>query len=92
MDLVNFCGGGGVKCVNLARKTSPKINFLGPETAGWGGGLLHEGVGVEKFVPSLESLFSFGFEGREPGMSRESCQDVPDPWGCSKSLCAFFVP
>ena len=30
-------------------------------------------------------------------MSREFCRDVPDPWGCSKSLCkksscAFFVP
>ena len=30
-------------------------------------------------------------------MSREFCRDVPDPWGCSKSLCkksscAFVVP
>ena len=29
-------------------------------------------------------------------MSRESCRDVPDPWGCSESLCkksscAFIV-
>ena len=23
----------------------------------------------------------------EPGMSREFCRDVPDPCGCSKSLC-----
>ena len=30
---------------------STKINFLGPETAGWGGGLPREGVVVEKFVP-----------------------------------------
>ena len=39
-----------------------KINFLGPETARWGGGLPHEGVVTEKFVPSLESLSSLGFE------------------------------
>ena len=46
-----------------ARKKSTKINFFGPETAGWGGGLPPERVGVEKFVPSLESLSSLGFEG-----------------------------
>ena len=45
-----------------------------------------EGVVVEKFVPSLESLLSLGFEG-ESEMSREFCRDVPDAWGCSKSLC-----
>ena len=50
-----------------ARKKSTKINFLGPETARSGGGLPCEGVGVEKFVPSLESLSSFGFEGRDLG-------------------------
>ena len=41
-------------------------NFLDPETAGWGGGLPREGVGVEKFVPSLESLSSLGLEGGGP--------------------------
>ena len=45
-------------------KKSTKINFLGPDTARWGGGLPREGVGVEKFVPSLKSLSSLGFEGR----------------------------
>ena len=34
-----------------ARKKSTKIDFLGPETAGWGEGLPHEGVGVEKSAP-----------------------------------------
>ena len=39
-------------------------------------------MGVEKFVPSLESLFSLGFEGENLGW--EFCRDVPDPWKCSK--------
>ena len=50
-----------------ARKKSTKINFLGPETPGWGGGLPREGVGVENFVPSLETLSSLGFEERNLG-------------------------
>ena len=50
-----------------ARKKSTKINFLGLEIAGWGGGLPREGVGVEKFVPSLESLSSLSFEERNLG-------------------------
>ena len=49
-----------------ARKKSTKINFLGPETARWGGGLQREGVVAEKLAPSLESL-SLGFEERNPG-------------------------
>ena len=53
-----------------ARKKSTKINFLGPETARWGGGLPREGVVAEKFAPSLESLFSLGFEERNPGCAR----------------------
>ena len=47
---------------------STKINtFLGPETTRWGGGLPHKGVVAEKFVPSLESLSSLGFEERNLG-------------------------
>ena len=56
------------ECRNIqARKKSTKINILGPETARWGGGLPSEGVAAEKFVPSLESLSSLGFEGRNLG-------------------------
>ena len=44
-----------------------KMNFLGLETAGCGGGLPPEGVEVEKFVPSLESLSSLGLEARNLG-------------------------
>ena len=50
-----------------ARKKSTKINFSGPETARWGGGPPREGVGVENFVPSLETLSSLGFEERNLG-------------------------
>ena len=72
-------------------KKSTKIKFLGPETAGWGGGLPCEGVGVEKVVPSLESLFSLGFEGGSlacpgnfAGMSRT-------PGGVQKVCTTKFV-
>ena len=44
---------------------------MGPESAGWGGDLPREGVGVEKFVPSLESLSSLGFEGRNCGGAKQ---------------------
>ena len=50
-----------------ARKKSRKINFLCPETARWGAGLPREGVVAEKFVLSLESLSSLGFEERNLG-------------------------
>ena len=39
------------------KKKSTKIYFLGPETAGLGGGLRCEGVGVKKSVPAFESLY-----------------------------------
>ena len=74
-----------------ARKESTKINFWGPETARWGGGLPREGVVAEKFVPSLESLSSLGFGERNLGCPGNSAGNVPDPWGCSKSLCKKFV-
>ena len=67
--------------VSQARKKSTKINFLGPETARWGGG-------------SLESLSSLGFEernlgcpGKFAGMSR-TCGGVHEVCA-KKSSCAF---
>ena len=78
-----------------ARKKSTKINFLRPETAWWGGGLPHEGVVAEKFVPSLESLSSLAFEGRNLGCPRNFAGMSRTPAGvqkvCEKSSCAFFV-
>ena len=45
------------------------------------GSKTRDGVGVEKFVPSLESLSSLCFES---GMSQEFCRHVPDPLGVFK--------
>ena len=41
--------------------------ILGLETARWGAGLSREGVVAKKFVPSLQSLSSLGFEERNLG-------------------------
>ena len=55
----------------------------------WGGpaGLPREGVGVEKFVPSLKSLFLLGFDGGNLGKSWEILPGYPGPLGCSL-LCS----
>ena len=60
--------------------------------------LLRRGGGRK--VGALPRKFVFlGFQMEEPGMSRDFCLrlDVPDPWGCSRSLCkksscSFFGP
>ena len=73
---------------------STKIQFWGLETAGWGGGLLREGVRKVRALP--RSLSSLGLEGGSrdvPGI----LPGCPGPLGCSKSLCkksscTFFVP
>ena len=50
-------------------------------------GVFHAQGGGRK-VRALPRKFVFlGFRREESGMSREFCRDVPDPWGCSKSLC-----
>ena len=56
-----------LKGLHSGKKKNTKINSLGPETARWGGGLLREGVVAEKFVPSLKSLSSVGFQERNLG-------------------------
>ena len=75
-------------------KKSTKINFLGPETARWSGGLPREGVVAENFAPSREILCSLGFKERNPrcpgnfaGMSRTPgvVQKV-----CAKKVRAHF--
>ena len=66
------------------RNNSTKINFLVRETAWWGGGLPREGVVAEKFVPSLESLSSLGFD------SKRGIWDVPGILrGCPRPLGVF---
>ena len=71
-----------------ARKRAQILSFWVRRDPGWGGGLPLEGVGVEKLVPSLESLPSLGLEGRNLGCPRKFARMSLDPQGCSKS----FVP
>ena len=78
---------------SLSRKTnlrqekkSTKINFR-PETAGWGGGLAPEVVGVEEFVPYLESLSSLGFEERNLGCPGNFARLFRTP-GAVQKVCA----
>ena len=77
-----------------ARKRSRKINFLGPETARWGGGLPREGVVAENFVPALETLSSLGFGERNPGCPGNFAGMSRTPGGvqkvCAKKLRAHF--
>ena len=72
-----------------ARKRSTKINYLGPETPRWGGGLPCKGVVAEKFVlvPSFESLSSLGLEERNLGCPGNFAGMSRTLGGCSKSLC-----
>ena len=130
------------RCIVRQEKKSTKINFLGPETARWGGHLppfgcpgnfagmsrtpgggqtvrakevcapfsapivkggicikLSEIDFLQDFHSPLQNLrtpegvsegVSEGFlKGPHTCLSRRTphCRDVPDPWGCSKSLC-----
>ena len=68
-----------------------------PEDLGdaWGGGLPREGVVVEEFVPSLESLSSLGLEERNLGCPGNVAGMSQTPGGvqkvcAKKSSCAFF--
>ena len=90
----NWPGTFGKLCLGFLQTPCLDINFLGPETARWGGGLPREGVGVEKFVLSLGSLFSLGFEGGNLGCPRnfagtsQTCGGVQKI--CAKRVCANF--
>ena len=79
--------------VRHPKKEQKDCNLLGPETARWGSGLPCEGVVAEKFVLSLESLSSLGFEERNVG-----CPGIlvgcPGPLGVFKKVvhpgCRYF--
>ena len=77
--------------LSQARKKSTKINFLGPETARWGGGLPLEGVVAENFVPALESLSSLGFEERNLGCPGNFARMSWTPGGVQKFAQKNFV-
>ena len=70
-----------------ARKKSTKINFLGSgdRPVGWGSSTRRGGG--RKLRARPRKFVFLGFRREESVMSREFCRDVPDPWGCSKSLC-----
>ena len=80
-----------------ARKRAQRLTFFwsGDCPVRWGSSTRRAGG---RKVLALPRKFVFlGFRREEPGLSREFCRDVLDPWGCSKSLCqkslcAFFGP
>ena len=74
----------------MSTKNCQRLNFLAPETAGWGGGLPRGGVVVEKFVPSLESLSCLGLEGRNLGCPGNVVGISRTPGGVQK-VCAKTV-
>ena len=83
-------------CIQAGKK-STKINLLGPEIARWDGGLPREGVGVEKFVPSLKSLISLVFEGGNLGCPGNFAGMSGTPGGvqkvrAKKSSCTSSLP
>ena len=52
---------------------------------GWGSST--QRGGGRKFRARPRKFVFLGLQREESGMSREFCWDVPDPWGCSKTLC-----
>ena len=52
---------------------------------GWGSSTRRGGGRKLRALP--RKFVFLGFRREESGMSREFCWDVPDPWGCSESLC-----
>ena len=55
---------------------------------GWGSSARRGGG---RKVRALLRKVCFGFRGREPGMSRDICRDVPDPRGCSSCTKKFVL-
>ena len=81
-------------CKHWRKKNNTKIQArkksLGPETARWGGGLPRKGVVAKKFVPSLKSLSSLGFEERNLGCPGNFAGMSRTPGGAQK-VCAKKV-
>ena len=53
---------------------------------GWGSSTRRGGGRKVRAVPRKFVFLGFGRE-VQPGMSREFCRDVPEPWRCSKIGC-----
>ena len=72
-----------------------KLFGSGDRPVGWGSSTRRGGG--QKLRAHPRKFVFLGFRREESGMSQEFCRDVPDPWGCSKSLCkitscAFLFP
>ena len=84
------------RLTSSTNKRAQRLTSLGPETAWWGGCLPRERVVAEKLVPSLESLFSLGFEGRKLGCPRNFAGMSRTPGAvqkvCAKNVRAHFRP
>ena len=86
-----------VDAIGQARKRAQRLTF-GVRRLPGGVGVFHaKGWGVEKFVPSLDSLSSLGFEGGKLGCPRNFAGMSWTPGGvqkvcAKKSSFAFFVP
>ena len=74
-----------------AWEKNTKINFFGPETARWAGGLPRKGVVAEKFVLSLERLSSLSLEERNLGCPRNFAGMSRTPGGVQKVAQKKFV-
>ena len=69
-----------------ARKTAQRLTFWVRRPPGGWESSTRRGGGQK--IRALPRKFVFlGFRREASGMSQEFCRDVPDPWGCSKSLC-----
>ena len=75
--------------VRKVTERSTKINIL-DRWVGGGGGLPRERVGVKKFAPSLESVFSLGFEGGNLGCPR-NFGGMSRTFGGVQKVCAKKV-
>ena len=79
----------GLTDANLSgqKKRAQRLTFWVRRPPRWGGGLPREGVVAEKFVPSLESLSSLGFEERNLGCPGSFAGMSRTPGGVQK-VCA----
>ena len=71
-------------------KQEHKLELLGPDISGWGGGLPGEGVGAKKFSMYPEALEEQTFWQD----IRDFCRDVPvgRPKSLRKKVCVQFLP
>ena len=106
-QMAQFCGLLGINWVQTRRscnntllrrvlrvrqeKGAQRLTFWVRRPPGGMEGLQREGEGVKKFVPSLESLFSLGFEGGNVGRPENFAGMSRTPGGVQKVSAKKFV-